>query len=183
MPTSMGTNILKNYQPGNDARVVSNLRLEGAVIMGKTQTSEFAVHNPTETKNPINIKYSPGTSSSGSAAAVAAGIVPVAIGSQTAGSICRPASYCGVYGFKPSFGVIPRTGILKTSDTLDTVGILARYVEDLEIIFDVIKVQGHNYPFVSKFLQKKKLFNKKKKSQFLLALQQILLKNQYKKNF
>ena len=162
MPTSMGTNILKNYQPGNDARVVSNLRLEGAIIMGKTQTSEFAVHNPTETKNPINIKYSPGTSSSGSAAAVAAGIVPVAIGSQTAGSICRPASYCGVYGFKPSFGVIPRTGILKTSDTLDTVGILARYVEDLEIIFDVIKVQGHNYPFVSKFLQKKNFFNKKK---------------------
>ena len=163
MPTGMGSKILKNYQPGNDARIVSNLRLEGAIIMGKTQTSEFAVHNPPETKNPKNIEYSPGTSSSGSAAAVAAGIMPLAIGSQTAGSICRPASFCGVYGFKPSFGVIPRTGVLKTSDTLDTIGILGRFVEDLEIIFDVIKVQGHNYPFVSKFLSKEKKLSREVK--------------------
>ena len=86
MPTSMGSKILKNYQPGNDARVVSDLRLQGGIIMGKTETSEFAVHHPCETRNPLNLDYSPGTSSSGSAAAVAAGVAPVAIGSQTAGS-------------------------------------------------------------------------------------------------
>lgn len=156
MPTGMGSKILKNYQPGNDARVVSDLRLQGGIIMGKTETSEFAVHHPCETRNPINLNYSPGTSSSGSAAAVAAGVAPVAIGSQTAGSICRPASFCGIYGYKPSFGVVPRTGVLKTTDTLDTVGILARYVEDIEIIFECIAVKGHNYPFVSKYMRREK---------------------------
>ncbi len=146
MPTQMGSPIWKGFQPGNDARVVHYLRMADAVIMGKTVTAEFAVHTPGPTRNPHDLSRSPGTSSSGSAAAVAAGMVPMALGTQTAGSIIRPASYCGVYGFKPSFGLIPRTGVLKTTDTLDTIGMFAQSVEDLETLFDVIRVRGRDFP-------------------------------------
>ena len=90
----------------------------------------------------------PGTSSSGSAAAVAAGMVPLALGTQTAGSIVRPASYCGVVGFKPSFGAVPRTGVLKTTDTLDTIGVLSRTVDDAALAFDAIRVHGVDYPLL-----------------------------------
>ena len=152
MPTQMGSPIWAGYTPGNDARVVASLRKAGGILMGKTVTAEFAVHVQSgtigfpATRNPHHPEHSPGTSSSGSAAAVAAGMVPVSIGSQTAGSIIRPASYCGVYGFKPSFGLIPRTGILKTTDTLDTVGFFARGVEDLRLLLELTRVQGENYP-------------------------------------
>ncbi len=146
MPTQMGSPIWSGFTPGNDARVVHYLRLADAVIVGKTCTAEFAVHAPGPTANPQNLEYTPGTSSSGSAAAVAAYMVPLALGTQTAGSIIRPASYCGVYGFKPSFGLIPRTGMLKTTDTLDTIGFFARTIEDLAILFDVIRVHGRDYP-------------------------------------
>jgi len=146
MPTAMGSPQWEGFTPGNDARVVHYLRLSGAVFPGKTVTAEFAVHAPGKTKNPINPKYAPGTSSSGSAAAVAAFMVPVAIGTQTAGSIVRPASYCGVMGFKPSFGLLPRTGVLKTVDTLDTVGLFARHVADLKLVFDIVRVRGNNFP-------------------------------------
>jgi len=149
-PTQMGSAIWRDYQPGNDARVVFNLRYEGGVVFGKTQTSEFAVHEPTETRNPRNFEHSPGTSSSGSAAAVACGMVPVALGSQTGGSTIRPASYCGVFGFKPSFGLVPRTGVLKTTDTLDTVGWFARSIADIELVFETLRVRGANYPFVER---------------------------------
>ena len=121
LPTCMGSPIWEGFTPGNDARVVAHLRWAGGVMFGKTVTAEFAVHHPGPTVNPHNPDYSPGTSSSGSAAAVASMMVPLALGTQTAGSTIRPASYCGVYGFKPSFGVVPRTGILKTLDTLDHV--------------------------------------------------------------
>lgn len=148
MPTEMGSPIWKDFTPGNDARVVNDLRLHGAVFPGKTVTAEFAVHTPGPTKNPHDPKHMPGTSSSGSAAAVAAGMVPVAIGTQTAGSIIRPASYCGIYGYKPSFGVIPRTAMLKTTDSLDTVGFFARTVEDLATLFQAGRVHGLDYPIL-----------------------------------
>ena len=149
MPTQMGSPIWKDFTPGNDARVVHSLRMAGAVIPGKTVTAEFAVHTPGPTRNPHNPEHSPGTSSSGSAAAVALGEVPMALGTQTAGSIIRPASYCGVLGFKPTFGLIPRTGMLKTTDTLDTVGMFADTVDNLRLLFDVIRVHGRDYPFSS----------------------------------
>lgn len=145
-PTQMGSPLWKGFTPGNDARVVHYLRIAGALIPGKTVTAEFAVHAPGPTENPHRRNYIPGTSSSGSAAAVAAYMVPVALGTQTAGSIIRPASYCGIYGFKPSFGLVPRTGMLKTTDFLDTVGWFARNVEDLALLFDTIRVKGIDYP-------------------------------------
>lgn len=146
MPTQMGSPIWRGFTAGNDARVVHYLRMADALIPGKTVTAEFAVHTPGPTTNPHNPAYMPGTSSSGSAAAVAAYMLPLALGTQTAGSIIRPASYCGVYGFKPSFGLIPRTGMLKTTDSLDTVGFFARTVDDLALLFDVIRVHGLDYP-------------------------------------
>lgn len=147
-PTWMGSPIWEGFTPGNDSRVVAHLRWEGGVVLGKTVTAEFAVHHPGPTVNPHNSAYSPGTSSSGSGAAVAAMMVPLALGTQTAGSTIRPASYCGVHGFKPSFGVVPRTGILKTLDTLDHVSFFARSVEDLELIFESARVRGTNHPYI-----------------------------------
>jgi len=148
-PTEMGSRIWKGFLPGNDARVVFNLRYEAGLVIGKTVTSEFAVHEATETRNPWNLEHAPGTSSTGSAAAVACGMVPFALGSQTGGSTIRPASYCGVVGFKPSFGLVPRTGVLKTTDTLDTVGWFTRTVEDAELFFEILRVKGLNYPYVN----------------------------------
>ena len=146
MPTAMGSPQWQGFTPGNDARVIHYLRMNGAIFPGKTVTAEFAVHSPGKTVNPRNYEYSPGTSSSGSAAAVASYMVPLSIGTQTAGSIVRPASYCGVYGFKPSFGLIPRTGVLKTVDALDTIGMFARSVEDLKLMFEAMRVHGDNFP-------------------------------------
>ncbi len=145
-PTQMGSPLWKGFTPGNDARVVYNLRDAGGIIAGKTVTAEFAVHALNETKNPHDPDLTPGTSSSGSAVAVALGMVPVSIGTQTAGSIVRPASFCGVYGCKPSFGLIPRTGSLKTTDSLDTVGFFTARPDDLKTVFDVCRVHGPNYP-------------------------------------
>jgi Asp-tRNA(Asn)/Glu-tRNA(Gln) amidotransferase A subunit family amidase len=144
--TQMGSPLWRDFEPGNDARAVFNLREAGAVIPGKTVTAEFAVHTLGKTVNPHDGSRNPGTSSSGSAAAVAMGMVPVAVGTQTAASITRPASFCGVYGCKPSFGLIPRTGILKTTDSLDTVGFFSVFLEDLEGLFEVMTVKGNNYP-------------------------------------
>ena len=159
---TMGSKIYKNYNPGNDARVVSDIRKQGGIIMGKTFSSEFAVHEPTLTKNPYNTNFSPGTSSAGSAVAVALNMVPIAIGSQTAGSIVRPASYCGVYGFKPTYGTIARTGALKTTDTLDSIGFFANCIEDLNLIYDVVRQRGHNYPLINKNLDLKRIDNQRK---------------------
>ncbi|TRW97078.1 amidase [Candidatus Methylobacter oryzae] len=152
MPTQMGSPIWKDFTPGNDARVVHYLRMADAVILGKTVTAEFAVHAPGLTCNPHHLDYIPGTSSSGSAAATAAHMVPLALGTQTAGSIIRPASYCGVYGFKPSFGLVPRTAMLKTTDSLDTVGMFARSVDDLALLFETIRVHGIDFPIAHEAL-------------------------------
>lgn len=147
-PTQMGSPLWKGFTPGNNARVVDSLLHAGALVAGKTVTAEFAVHALNATLNPHDPTRTPGTSSSGSAAAVAAGMVPFALASQTAGSIVRPASFCGVWGMKPSFGMIPRTGVLKTTDSLDTVGFVAAHAESLRPLLDVMRVRGPNYPFV-----------------------------------
>src|SRR4051812_40319229 len=115
MPTENGTAIHKGRTPRTDAAVVTRLRAAGAVIMGKTVTTECAYFNPGKTRNPHNPEHTPGGSSSGSAAAVAAHMVPLALGSQTAGSVIRPAAFCGVYGFQPTHGPVPRPGRLPLS--------------------------------------------------------------------
>ena len=145
-PTQMGSPIWSGFTPGNDARVVYYVREAGGLIPGKTVTAEFAVHTLNGTLNPHDTRKTPGTSSSGSAAAVALGMIPLALGTQTAGSIVRPASFCGVYGFKPSFGLIARTGMLKTTDSLDTVGFFSVHAEDLRRLFEVVRVRGPNFP-------------------------------------
>jgi Asp-tRNA(Asn)/Glu-tRNA(Gln) amidotransferase A subunit family amidase len=134
MPTEDGTVLHAGRSPDRDATVVSMLRASGAVIMGKTVTTECATYTPGKTRNPHNAEHTPGGSSSGSAAAVAAGMVPLALGSQTNGSVIRPAAFCGVFGFKPTHGLIPRHGILKLSRTLDQVGVFARTLEDVALL-------------------------------------------------
>jgi Asp-tRNA(Asn)/Glu-tRNA(Gln) amidotransferase A subunit family amidase len=133
MPTENGTVLHRGRTPRNDAAVVAMLRAAGAVILGKTVTTECAYFSPGKTRNPHNPEHTPGGSSSGSAAAVAAAMVPLALGSQTNGSVIRPAAFCGVYGFKPTHGLIPRTGILKLSRALDHVGIFARTLDDIAL--------------------------------------------------
>ncbi len=145
-PTQMGSPLWEGFTPGNDARVVFHAKRAGALVPGKTVTAEFAVHTLGKTENPHDRLRNPGTSSSGSAAAIATGMAPVTLGTQTAGSIVRPASYCGVYGMKPSFGLIPRTGMLKTTDSLDTVGFFVGCLEDAARVFDVLRVHGRDYP-------------------------------------
>jgi Asp-tRNA(Asn)/Glu-tRNA(Gln) amidotransferase A subunit family amidase len=156
MPTAMGSPIWKDFTPGNDARVIYDIKMNGGFSAGKTVTAEFAVHTPNETRNPWNLEKSPGTSSSGSAAAVACGMVPLSLGTQTAGSIIRPASYCGVFGYKPTFGTVPRTGMLKTTDSLDTIGLFATNIDDCKLLFDVIRVKGLDYPIVNEKLNNEK---------------------------
>jgi Asp-tRNA(Asn)/Glu-tRNA(Gln) amidotransferase A subunit family amidase len=136
MPTENGSVLHAGRTPSRDAAVVAMLRAAGAVIMGKTVTTEFATRTPGKTRNPHNPAHTPGGSSSGSAAAVAAGMVPLALGSQTGGSTIRPASFCGVYGFKPTHGLIPRHGMFRLSRTLDHVGLFARSIEDLALLME-----------------------------------------------
>lgn len=138
IPTENGTVLDAGRVPSRDAFVVRRLKEEGAIVMGKTVTTELAFFAPGGTRNPHNPGHTPGGSSSGSAAAVAAGMVPLALGTQTAGSVIRPASFCGVVGFKPTFGAIPRTGILPQAPFLDTVGVLARSVEEAALLADVL---------------------------------------------
>jgi len=136
LPTEHGSPAFAGRRPSRDAACVALLREAGAVIMGKTVTTELALLTPAKTRNPHNAVHTPGGSSAGSAAAVAAGMVPTAVGSQTAGSIIRPASFCGVFGFKPTLGLIPRGGVLMQSHTLDTVGVYGRSVDDLALLAD-----------------------------------------------
>jgi Asp-tRNA(Asn)/Glu-tRNA(Gln) amidotransferase A subunit family amidase len=138
MPTEDGTVLHAGRAPVQDAAVVARLRAAGAVIMGKTVTTECATYTPGKTRNPHDPEHTPGGSSSGSAAAVAAGMVPLALGSQTNGSVIRPAAFCGVYGFKPTHGLVPRSGILKLSRALDHVGVFARTLEDVALAAEVL---------------------------------------------
>ncbi|HEY2338505.1 MAG TPA: amidase [Burkholderiales bacterium] len=138
MPTENGCALHQGRTPRADARVVAVLRDAGAVIMGKTVTTECAYFSPGKTHNPWNPAHTPGGSSSGSAAAVAAQMVPLALGTQTNGSVIRPAAFCGVFGFKPTHGLIPRTGILNLSRTLDHVGVFARSLEDVALLAEAL---------------------------------------------
>jgi Asp-tRNA(Asn)/Glu-tRNA(Gln) amidotransferase A subunit family amidase len=138
MPTELGSTLWVGRTPRRDAAVVARLRAAGAVIMGKTVTTEYAYRRPGKTTNPHDAGRTPGGSSSGSAAAVAALMVPGAIGSQTNGSVIRPAAFCGVVGFKPTHGLIPRSGALLLSRTLDHVGVFARSVEDAALLAETL---------------------------------------------
>src|SRR6202166_1964731 len=133
LPTEMGSKIYRGWRPRADAPVVMMLKQAGASLAGKTTTTGFASRDPTATLNPRNHAHTPGGSSSGSAAAVAAGMIPLALGTQTGGSVIRPASYCGVAAIKPSFRVLPTVGVKCFSWTLDTVGLFAAGVEDLAL--------------------------------------------------
>jgi len=133
MPTECGTPIRKKMSSTQDSEVVNLLKIAGAIVMGKTVTTELAYFHPGKTTNPHDYSRTPGGSSSGSAAAVAAHMAPLSIGSQTNGSIIRPASYCGVVGYKPSYGLISRSGVLRQSDRLDTIGVFGKTVEDVAL--------------------------------------------------
>ena len=138
MPTECGTVIRKGKSYSQNAEIVDLLRAAGAIIMGKTTTSELAYLGPPKTTNPHDYSRTPGGSSSGSAAAVASYMTPLSIGSQTGGSIIRPASYCGVVGYKPTYGLISRNGVLRTSYSLDHIGFFARSVEDVALLAKVL---------------------------------------------
>ncbi len=138
MPTENGTVLDAGRRPRSDATLVSRLRAAGAVILGKTVTTELAFYSPGKTRNPHDPERTPGGSSSGSAAAVAAGQVPLAVGTQTNGSVIRPASFCGVVGFKPTHGMISRHGLLSQSPPLDTVGVFAGSVADAALLAEIL---------------------------------------------
>ena len=138
LPTENGSALLRGRRPETDATLVSLLRQAGAVVLGKSVTTEFAMYAPGKTANPHHLKHTPGGSSSGSAAAVAAGMAPLAIASQTNGSVIRPASFCGIVGFKPSHGRLSRHGVLTLSRPLDTMGVMATTVEDAALLAEVL---------------------------------------------
>ncbi len=138
LPTAYGSPIHRGHQPEHDAECVRRLRGAGAIVLGKTVTTEFAVYTPGKTRNPHDPSRTPGGSSSGSAAAVADGMVPAALGSQTAGSIVRPASYCGVIGFKPTQGVLPLQGIHPLAPSLDTLGFFVSAIEDVPVLLSAL---------------------------------------------
>ena len=146
MPAEYGSPSLAGRQPRWDAKVAQLLRAQGAVIFGKTAMPAFCLGQPAQTRNPHNLEHTPGGSSSGSAAAVAAGMLPVAIGTQTAGSVIRPASFCGVIGFKPTRGLISRTGLQPLCETIDQVGVFGRTIEDVALVAQTLIAADDNDP-------------------------------------
>lgn len=149
-PTGCGSPIYERSAPGKDAASVALIRQAGGIIVGKTATTEFAYFAPSGTTNPYNVNCTPGGSSSGSAAAVATGMVEIALGTQTAASITRPASFCGVYGFKPSFGSYSLSGAKTLAHSLDTLGTLARSVSDVALMHAVLTRQTADLPVATK---------------------------------
>jgi len=141
MPTEMGSPIYRGNRPRADAACVALLRRAGAVILGKTATCEFAGSAPPETTNPHNAAHTPGGSSSGSAAGVADHMVPAALGTQTGGSILRPSSFCGIFGYKPTYNTINKIGVWPAADSIDTIGWLARSIDDIEMLTAVLRMQ------------------------------------------
>jgi amidase len=138
MPTEYGSPIYAGHRPRADAACVTMLKDAGAVIMGKTITAEFAMSHPGKTRNPLNTEHTPGGSSSGSAAAVADCMVPLALGTQTGGSVLRPAAFCGIVGFKPTFHAINTVGVKPNSKSYDTLGVMGRTVADVALAFAVM---------------------------------------------
>jgi amidase len=138
LPTEMGSPIYQGHRPRYDAACVALLRAAGAIILGKTVTAEFAGMTPGPTANPLNPAHTPGGSSSGSAAAVADLMLPAALGTQTGGSVLRPAAYCGVVGYKPTYNLFNRAGLKFAAESLDTIGLIARTLDDIELITDAL---------------------------------------------
>lgn len=141
MPTQYNSPIYRGHRPRADAACAALVRQAGGIVLGKTVTTEFATRTPGPTRNPHNPDYSPGGSSSGSAASVADFMVPLAFGTQTGGSNIRPAAYCGIVGYKPSFGTINRAGLKSLSESLDTIGVMARTVEDCALLVNVVSAR------------------------------------------
>ena len=146
MLTACGSRVYADFVPDFDATSVARIKEAGGIILGKTVTTEFATSDPSPTHNPWNLEHTPGGSSSGSSAAVAAGMVPAALGSQTGGSTCRPAAYNGIVGLKPTYGRISRYGVVPVSWSLDHVGILTRTVADAALMLQVMSGEDHNDP-------------------------------------
>jgi Asp-tRNA(Asn)/Glu-tRNA(Gln) amidotransferase A subunit family amidase len=146
MPTEMGSPIYRGNRPRADAACAALLRRAGAVILGKTATCEFAGSAPPETTNPHNAAHTPGGSSSGSAAGVADHMVPAALGTQTGGSILRPSSFCGIFGYKPTYNTINKIGVWPAADSIDTIGWLARSIDDMEMLMAVLRMQTPQPP-------------------------------------
>ena len=138
MPTAYGSPIYRGHRPAADASCVALARAAGTIVLGKTVTTEFAAFTPGKTANPRNLAHTPGGSSSGSAAAVADGMAPLGFGTQTAGSVIRPGAYCGCIAYKPSFGLINRGGVKQLADSLDTIGVFARTVDDAAFLAGVL---------------------------------------------
>ena len=137
-PTTYGSPIYRDHWPGTDAVCVNRIHAAGGIVIGKTVTTEFAARYPGPTRNPHDVRHTPGGSSSGSAAAVADCMIPLGIGTQTAGSVIRPAAFCGVYGYKPTFGLLSFSGVRHYAESVDTLGCMARSVEDLAFFRDVL---------------------------------------------
>ena len=162
MPTECGTVIRKGKSYSQNAEIVDLLNASGALIMGKTATSELAYLGPPKTTNPHDYSRTPGGSSSGSAASVASLMAPLSIGSQTGGSVIRPASYCGVVGYKPSYGLISRNGVLRTSNTLDHIGMFGRTVEDVALLAKVL-IKKDNYDPATVYYSAENILSETKK--------------------
>jgi Asp-tRNA(Asn)/Glu-tRNA(Gln) amidotransferase A subunit family amidase len=146
MPTEMGSPIYRGYRPPADAACVALLRRAGAVILGKTATCELAGMAPSATTNPHNAAYTPGGSSSGSAAAVADDMVPAALGTQTGGSVLRPSSFCGVFGYKPTYNTFNKAGVKPAAESIDTIGWISRSIDDIELLTAVLRMQEPRPP-------------------------------------
>jgi Asp-tRNA(Asn)/Glu-tRNA(Gln) amidotransferase A subunit family amidase len=146
MPTEMGSPIYRSHRPSADAACVALMRRAGAVILGKTVTCEFAGMAPGVTTNPHNAAHTPGGSSSGSAASVADHMVPLALGTQTGGSVLRPSSYCGIFGFKPTYNTFNKMGVWPAAESIDTIGIHARSIDDIELLTAVLRMQAPQTP-------------------------------------
>lgn len=138
MPTEYGSPIYRGNRPSADAACVAQVREAGGVILGKTVSTEFATRHPNKTRNPLNLEHTPGGSSSGSAAAVADGMVPIAFGTQTSSSVIRPAAFCGVVGYKPTFNLLNRAGLKFLAESLDTLGLLSRSVRDCALLTETL---------------------------------------------
>ncbi len=142
MPTELGSPLYRGHRPRADAACVALLRRAGAVILAKTATCEFAGSAPPETTNPHNAAHTPGGSSSGSAAGVADRMVPAALGTQTGGSVLRPASFCGIFGYKPTYNTFNKAGVWPAADSIDTIGLMARSIDDVELLTAVLRMEA-----------------------------------------
>ena len=146
IPTEWGTETQRGRVPDRDCQLVARLESLGGILLGKTHTTAYAYFDPAPTRNPCNTAHSPGGSSSGSAAAVAAGMVPLAIGSQTQGSVLRPASFCGVAGFKPTYGLLPLDGVMSFAPTLDHAGLFAPAASDIRVVWRALGFESNAVP-------------------------------------